>query len=143
MVHNRLADLLAAYGSHIENWPKHDQMLFSERTDDIQITEKFIEAQRLDQQLDSFAVSTNPNLKALITSKIKLRLVDRFYQWLVPNSWKLAWQPAIAAMLVGIWMNFKPLTNVAATKPAKSPTTPPPMAIIASRLSARRCTKNW
>ena len=100
MVHNRLADLLAAYGSHIENWPKHDQMLFLERTDDIQITEKFIEAQRLDQQLDSFAVSSNPSLKALITSKIKLRLVDRFYQWLVPNSWKLAWQPAIAAMLV-------------------------------------------
>ena len=66
----------------------------------VQITEKFIEAQRLDQQLDSFAVSSNPNLKALITSKIKLRLVDRFYQWLVPNSWKLAWQPAIAAMLV-------------------------------------------
>ena len=100
MVHNRLTALLAAYGSHIENWPAQDQMLFSEHRDDIQITEEFIEAQRLDQQLDTFAVSSNPNLKALITSKMKLPLVDKFYQWLVPNSWKLAWQPAIAAMLV-------------------------------------------
>ena len=37
-----------------------------------------------------------------------------------------------ASNVVGIWITLIPLIYVAATNPARSPTTPPPRAIITS-----------
>ena len=44
----------------------------------------------------------------------------------------------MAAMLVGTCTKIMPLRKVEATNPPKSPTTPPPKATIAWRLSALR-----
>ncbi len=100
MSNSRLKKLLATYGSHIENWPEHDQLLFNQAKTDVQLSSDFTDAQHIDSQLDTWVVRSNPNLAQLIIDRIKPRLIDRCYQWLFPNSWKLLWQPAMAAALV-------------------------------------------
>lgn len=100
MNNNRLKKLLATYGSHIKNWPERDQILFLEIKDDAHLTVELTDAQFIDFQLDTLIVNSNPNLEQLIIDKIKPRPIDLCYQWLFPNSWKLVWQPAMAAILV-------------------------------------------
>ena len=49
----------------------------------------------------------------------------------------------MAAMLVGTWTKGIPRRKVAATKPARSPTTPPPTATMGWRRSALISTSHW
>ena len=112
MNNNRLKRLLATYGSHIENWPECDQNLFSEIKEDTQLKAELTDAQFIDFQLDTLIVKSNPNLEQLILDNIKPQPIDLCYQRLFPNSWKLVWQPAMAAMLIillgfGIGMEVK------------------------------------
>ena len=112
MNNNRLKRLLATYGSHIENWPECDQNLFSEIKEDTQLKAELTDAQFIDFQLDTLIVKSNPNLEQLILDNIRPQPIDLCYQWLFPNSWKLVWQPAMAAMLIillgfGIGMEVK------------------------------------
>ena len=104
MKHNRLIEIINAYGTHSEKWP------YDERASAIELLKRDLKAQalidsvrKLDLILDEYQVLARPNLSAKILNNLPKKFwLDQFIDWIVPsidNFISYAWRLVLAGSL--------------------------------------------
>jgi hypothetical protein len=113
MNHQRLIQIIQAYGTRPENWPAEERadaqaLLAANETDpvgsdDYQVRRLLAGEAHIDDALDSYAVTTPLYLRSRILADLpKKLLLDRVLEWLLPDLGELRsyfWRPALVACL--------------------------------------------
>lgn len=104
MNHNRLIEIINAYGAYSERWPHN------EREAAIRLVKADVKAQslinsvrELDLILDKYEVLAEPNLSTKILDNLPRKLwLDRLIDWILPSIddfISYAWRPILAGSL--------------------------------------------
>ena len=104
MNHNRLIEIITAYGAYSERWPHN------EREAAIRLVKADVKAQslinsvrELDLILDKYEVLAEPNLSTKILDNLPRKLwLDRLIDWILPSIddfISYAWRPILAGSL--------------------------------------------
>ncbi len=96
----RFQQLLEAYGTREENWPREEReaarMLLQSNSDCERLFQQY---QQLDGYLDEYVTRIAAGLSEKILSGLPMPLVDRIISWLIPDVKSEIWKPAIAGSL--------------------------------------------
>ncbi|MCZ6502868.1 MAG: hypothetical protein O6945_10180 [Gammaproteobacteria bacterium] len=118
----RFQQLLEAYGTREENWPREEReaarMLLQSNSDCERLFQQY---QQLDGYLDEYVTRIPAGLGEKILSGLPMPLVDRIISWLIPDVKSEIWKPAIAGSLplvVGVILGTSTLGSLLdATEP--------------------------
>ncbi len=96
----RFQQLLEAYGTREENWPREEReaarMLLQSNSECERLFQQY---QQLDGYLDEYVTRIPAGLSEKILSGLPMPLVDRIISWLIPDVKSEIWKPAIAGSL--------------------------------------------
>ena len=112
----RFRELIDSYGANQQHWPSEYRRQMQEYLDANQEANAWLnEARSLDALLDSYMPEI-PDLSQRILADAKPSLFDGLLAWLLPNSPRQWWRPALASampLVLGVAIGFT--TPVATT----------------------------
>ena len=96
----RFQQLLDAYGTREENWPREEKEAARSLRQSNPQCERLLQRYRpLDDYLDEYVTRIPSGLSNKILSGLPMPLIDRIVNWLIPDVKSEIWKPAIAGSL--------------------------------------------